>query len=58
MDKLTELRDSVEHHVEEEENEMFPKAEKVLGESRLQEMGRQMEQMKQGKSATATNRRK
>ena len=58
MDKLTELRDSVEHHVEEEENEMFPKAEQVLGESRLREMGRQMEQMKQGKSATATDRRK
>lgn len=58
MDKLTELRDSIEHHVEEEENEMFPKAEKVLGESRLREMGQQMEQMKQGRSATATNRRK
>ena len=57
MDKLTELRDSIEHHVEEEENEMFPKAEQILGESRLQEMGRQMEQMKQGKSATANNRR-
>ncbi|HEX5731623.1 MAG TPA: hemerythrin domain-containing protein [Blastocatellia bacterium] len=57
MDKLTELRDSVEHHVEEEEHEMFPKAEKVLGQSRLQEMGRQMEQIKQGQSATATNRR-
>jgi hemerythrin-like domain-containing protein len=58
MDKLSELRDSIEHHVEEEENEMFPKAEHVLGESRLQEMGRQMQQMKQGKSATATNRRR
>ena len=58
MDKLTELRDSIEHHVEEEENELFPKAESVLGESRLREMGRQMQQMKEGKSATATNRRK
>lgn len=57
MDKFTELRDSVEHHVEEEESEMFPKAEKVLGQSRLQEMGRQMEQMKQRKTATATNKR-
>jgi hemerythrin-like domain-containing protein len=58
MDKLTELRDSVEHHVEEEQNEMFPKAERILGESRLQEMGRQMQQMKQGKSATAINKQK
>jgi hemerythrin-like domain-containing protein len=56
MDKLTELRDSIEHHVEEEENEMFPKAEQVLGQSRLQEMGSQMQQMKTGKSAT-TNKR-
>ena len=57
MDKLTELRDSVEHHVEEEETEMFPKAEKVLGQSRLQELGRQMQQMKQSKSSVATNKR-
>jgi hemerythrin-like domain-containing protein len=57
MDKLTELRDSIEHHVEEEENEMFPKAEQVLGQSRLQEMGSQMQQMKTSKSATATNKR-
>ena len=56
MDKFTELRDGVEHHVEEEETEMFPKAEKVLGQSRLQELGRQLEEMKQSKSATATNK--
>ena len=54
MDKFTELRDAVEHHVEEEEGEMFPKAEKVVGQTRLDEMGRQMQQMKQGQSATAT----
>lgn len=58
MDKLTEMRDAIEHHVEEEENEMFPKAEQILGQTRLQEMGRQMQQMKQGKSATATTKRK
>lgn len=56
MDKLTELRNAIEHHVEEEENEMFPKAERLLGQTRLQEMGRQMQQMKQGKSATAMNK--
>jgi hemerythrin-like domain-containing protein len=58
MDLLEELKDNVQHHVEEEETEMFPRAEKILGQSRLQEMGRQMQQMKQGMSATATQRQK
>lgn len=58
MDLLSELKDNVEHHVEEEENDMFPKAEQILGQSRLQEMGRQMQQMKQGMSATATPKMK
>jgi hemerythrin superfamily protein len=57
MGMMSDLRDSVEHHVEEEENELFPKAQEILGDSRLQEMGRQMMQMKQGKSATATQKR-
>lgn len=56
MNKLVELREGVDHHVEEEETEMFPKAEEVLGQSRLEELGRQLEQMKQSKSATATNK--
>jgi len=51
--KLSELRRNVEAHVEEEEGEMFPKAERLLGQARLQEIGRQMEQMKKGQSATA-----
>jgi hemerythrin-like domain-containing protein len=58
MDMLGELKENIQHHVEEEETEMFPKAEKILGQSRLQEMGRQMRQMKQGMSATATQRQK
>jgi iron-sulfur cluster repair protein YtfE (RIC family) len=53
MSLMADLRASVEHHVEEEENELFPKAQEILGDSRLQEMGQQMLQMKQGKSATA-----
>lgn len=56
--RLAELRENVEHHVEEEENEMFPKAEQILGQHRLQEMAKQMEQMKKGQSATATARRR
>ncbi|PYS77728.1 MAG: hemerythrin, partial [Acidobacteria bacterium] len=52
-DRLSELRRNIEHHVDEEEGEMFPKAEKLLGQARLQEMGQQIEQMKKGQSATA-----
>ena len=52
-DKLSELRGDIEHHVKEEEGEMFPKAEQLLGQSRLREMGRQMDEMKRGQSATA-----
>jgi hemerythrin superfamily protein len=57
MDKLIELRESVSHHVEEEESEMFAKAEKILGRERLNQMGGEMMQMKQGRSRKATNPR-
>lgn len=41
--KVTVLQELVEHHVEEEETEMFKAAEK-LGVSRLNELGEQLEQ--------------
>jgi len=37
------LQENVEHHVEEEENELFPKAESALGEEELEELGDRME---------------
>jgi hemerythrin superfamily protein len=43
--KITVLSELVEHHVEEEEGEMFPMAEKKLGAERIKELGQQMEQM-------------
>lgn len=43
--KLTVLKENVEHHVEEEEGEMFPMAEKKLGAERVKELGQQMEKM-------------
>jgi hemerythrin superfamily protein len=43
--KITVLSELVEHHVEEEEGEMFPMAEKKLGAERVKELGQQMEQM-------------
>ena len=43
--KLTVLSELVEHHVEEEEGELFPMAEKKLGAERIKELGQKMEQM-------------
>ena len=42
--KITVLSELVEHHVEEEEGEMFPMAEKKLGAERVKELGQRMEQ--------------
>ena len=45
--KLKVLKENVEHHVEEEEQEMFQKTRQVLSEDEINELGAQMEQMKQ-----------
>ena len=37
--KIKVLKEDVEHHVKEEEGEMFPDARKFLGEKRLIELG-------------------
>jgi hemerythrin-like domain-containing protein len=44
--KFKVLMDNVEHHIEEEEGEMFPEAEEVLGD-RLERLGTQMQERKQ-----------
>lgn len=43
---LADLRESIERHIDEEENELFPLAEELCGSQRLQEMGRRMREMK------------
>ena len=45
--KAKVLKDLIEHHAEEEETEMFPKARKVLGQSKLLEIGKQIQSRKQ-----------
>ncbi len=45
-EKFKELRENIEHHADEEEDEMFPRAEKLL-RGRLDELGDQMEDRKQ-----------
>ena len=54
--QLEELKETLEHHIDEEEDELFPKAEELCGQKRLDEMGRQMQQIKLGRSKGAANR--
>src|SRR6202140_1733922 len=44
--KIKVLKEDVEHHVKEEEREMFPDARKFLGDSRLMELGAELEARK------------
>jgi hemerythrin superfamily protein len=44
--KVTVLIESVRHHVEEEEQEMFPKVREVMGRKELQALGATMESAK------------
>lgn len=39
--KIKELNESVSHHVEEEENKVFPEAQKVLSEDKAQQIAQQ-----------------
>jgi hemerythrin superfamily protein len=45
--KMKVLREDVEHHVKEEEGEMFPDAKKFLGEKKLQSLGEQIARRKE-----------
>jgi hemerythrin superfamily protein len=45
--KLKVLKETVEHHVKEEEQELFPKAQQVMDDQWAQKMGEQYEQKEQ-----------
>ena len=45
--KAKVLKDLIEHHAEEEETEMFPKARKVMSQAELLEIGKQIQNRKQ-----------
>jgi len=49
------LQENVEHHVEEEENELFPKAESALDEEELEELGNRMEAEKARKQRSSSS---
>jgi iron-sulfur cluster repair protein YtfE (RIC family) len=45
--KLKVLMEDVEHHVQEEEGEMFPKIEEIFDTAALEDLGKQLEAEKQ-----------
>ena len=54
--KIKVLQENVEHHVEEEEGEMFQKARDVLSEDQIDQLGARMEEEKkrqEGQTKTA-----
>ena len=51
--RFTVLKENVEHHVEEEEGEMFPKARKVLSAEQVEILGTQMEEAKKAEIKAA-----
>ena len=44
--KVKVLKENIEHHIEEEEHDMFKKARKVLSEQDLERLGEEMEALK------------
>jgi hemerythrin superfamily protein len=53
--KFAVLKENIEHHVEEEEGEMFAKARKVLGEDGAETLGTRMEKAKGEQKAAAAS---
>ena len=51
--KVTVLRENIEHHVEEEEGELFPNTRKRLDEEMLEQLGEEMEERKEALTENA-----
>jgi len=51
MGKFAELREDLEHHIKEEEGELFPKAREILGEE-AEVIGKRFEEAKEQYRAT------
>ena len=44
--KLSVMKENIEHHIEEEEDDMFPKAREIFDQGELEELGARMEERK------------
>jgi hemerythrin-like domain-containing protein len=47
--KAKVMHENLEHHIEEEEGEMFPQARKEMSKAQIEELGRQMQAIKDQK---------
>ena len=54
--KVTVLQEQIEHHVGEEEKELFPKVRKMLGKEELEDLGVVMEDMAEELKASGSPR--
>lgn len=53
--KFTVLKENIEHHVEEEEGEMFKKARSVLSEEEIETLGNRLQEAKKRNKAAAAS---
>lgn len=53
MEKVEELQQTLAHHIEEEEGDIWPQIEQVWDQSRLEQAGQQMETLKRQKTPRA-----
>lgn len=54
--KFTVLKENVEHHVEEEEGELFTKARRALNDEEIKMLGERLEEAKSGGKASSAGR--
>ena len=45
--KFTVMKENIEHHIEEEEGDMFKQARQVFDDEELEDLGRRMQELKQ-----------
>jgi hemerythrin superfamily protein len=55
--KVKVLQENTEHHIEEEEGELFPKVRKIWNAAKREQVGGQMEEMKERQKKANKERR-
>jgi len=53
--KAKVMQENIEHHIEEEEGEMFDKAEQVFDQTELEDLGRRMAERKESVTASLSS---